>query len=216
VFHNSIDNLIENQAVAVTTSGQSIYSYRNILRAFTQGIEYGASYPIIRNVTFSAGYQLLFAKDKDVVQIVKKGEVYWRDPYTLVTRQLHPQEYFGLYNRSRHMGNAKLFYESRKTGWEGSVRVIYRGKYGIGDIRGNIQGETIPPSDNNNNGILDTHDQFIAGYALINVSVAKKFKNGLRVQGGIDNLFNHTEPIYIPNLPGRLWYTSVSYTLTKK
>jgi outer membrane receptor for ferrienterochelin and colicins len=200
IFYNSIDNLIETQAVAITTAGQSIYSYRNIQRAFT----------------ISAGYQLLYAKDKDVVDEVRAGNVYWRDPNTLVTKRLKPSEYFGLYNRSRHMANIKLFYEHRPSQMEASLRVIYRGKYGIGDIRGNIQGETIPPSDVNSNSILDVYDNFVSGYALVNISIAKTFKNSIRLQAGVDNLFNHTEPVLIPNLPGRLYYTTLSYSFTKK
>jgi outer membrane receptor for ferrienterochelin and colicins len=94
-FHNSIDNLIETQAVAITTSGQSIYSYRNILRAYTQGIEADFSYQVAKNLSLSLGYQLLFAKDKDVAEAVREGDVYWRDPNTLVTQQLKPNEYFG-------------------------------------------------------------------------------------------------------------------------
>ena len=216
VFHNSINNLIETQAVAITTSGQSIYSYRNIQRAFTQGLESNFSYPVAKHLTLSLGYQLLFTKDKDVARAVKAGDVYWRDPYTLVTRQLKPQEYFGLYNRSRHMGNFKLFYDHKPSGWEGSLRVIYRGKYGIGDIRGNIQGEIIPPSDTNSNSILDVYDNFISGYALVNISAAKTIKSSLRFQVGLDNLFDYTDPVAIPNLPGRLYYVSVSYSFSKK
>lgn len=216
VFHNSINNLIETQAVAITTSGQSIYSYRNILRAYTQGLESNFSYPIAKYLNLSLGYQLLYAKDKDVAEDVKAGEVYWRNPNTLVTKRLKPNEYFGLYNRSRHMGNVKLFYNHQSSGWEGSLRVIYRGKYGIGDIRGNIQGEVIPPSDTNSNSILDVYDEFVAGYALVNLSVAKTIKHSLRFQVGVDNLFDYTEPVLIPNLPGRLYYASVSYSFSKK
>jgi outer membrane receptor for ferrienterochelin and colicins len=216
VFHNSINNLIETQAVAITTSGQSIYSYRNILRAYTQGVESNFYYPLAKHLGLSVGYQLLFAKDKDIAEAVKAGDVYWRDPNTLATRRLKPGEYFGLYNRSRHMGNFKLFYDHKPSGWEGSLRVIYRGKYGIGDIRGNIQGETIPPSDRNSNSILDKYDDFVNGYALINVSVAKTIRKTLRVQLGVDNVFNHKEPVTIPNLPGRLVYTSVSYSFSRK
>lgn len=215
VFHNSIDNLIETQAVAITTSGQSIYSYRNILRAYTQGIETDFSYPVLKNLSLSLGYQLLFAKDKDVVEAVKAGDVYWRDPNTLVTQQLKPNEYFGLYNRSRHMGNVKIFYNNRSKGWEASVRVIYRGQYGIGDIRGNIQGEVIPPSDINNNSILDVYDDFVEGYAVVNLSVAKTVKQIVRFQLGVDNVFDQTDPIVIPNLPGRLYYATVSCSFSK-
>lgn len=216
VFHNSINNLIETQAVAITTSGQSIYSYRNILRAYTQGMESNFSYPVGKYLNLSVGYQLLYAKDKDVVEAVKAGDVYWRDPNTLVTKRLKPDEYFGLYNRSRHMGNLKVFYNHKPSGWEGSVRVIYRGKYGIGNIRGNIQGEVIPPSDTNSNSILDIYDEFVKGYALVNLSAAKTIRNSLRIQVGVDNLFDYTEPVLIPNLPGRLYYGSVSYSFSKK
>ena len=216
VFHNSINNLIETQAVAVTTTGQSIYSYRNILRAFTQGVESNFSYPVAKYLSLSVGYQLLFAKDKDIAEAVKAGYMYWRDPITLATKRLKPGEYFGLYNRSRNMGNIKLFYDHKPSGWEGSLRVIYRGKYGIGDIRGNIQGEIIPPSDRNSNSILDKYDDFVSGYALVNISVAKTINQTIRVQLGVDNVFDHTEPVTIPNLPGRLFYTSVSYSFSKK
>lgn len=215
IFRNSINNLIETQAVAITTAGQSIYSYRNINRAFTQGLESNFTYPLLPQLSLSAGYQLLYAKDKDVAAQVRDGDAYYRDPVTLVTKRLKPHEYFGLYNRSRHMANFKIFYNNRPSGIEASLRVIYRGKFGIGDIRGNIQGETIPPSDSNNNSILDVYDSFVPGYALVNVSVAKSIRKCVRLQVGVDNLFNHTEPLYIPNLPGRLIYGSVSYSLSK-
>ena len=215
LFHNEIDNLIETQIVATTTSNQNIYSYRNILRAYTQGLETNLSYPILKNVSLSVGYQLLFAKDKDVKDAVENGEVFYRDPNTLVTRRLQSDEYFGLYNRSRHSGNFKIFYANRSKGWEASARVIFRGKFGIGDITGSIQGETIPPSDRNNNAILDEYDDFVDGYALVNLSVAKSIKSGFRFQLGIDNLFDYTEPVFIPNLPGRLMYAGVSYSFSK-
>ena len=215
-FYNSIDNLIETQIVASTTSGQNIYSYRNIQRAFTSGLESNFNYPITSQLKLSAGYQLLYAKDKDVVQAVQDGEVFYRDRETLITKRLKPNEYYGLYNRSRHSGNIKLFYHNTLQGIEASARVIYRGNYGIGDIQGNIQGETIPPSDVNSNSILDVHDDFVSGYALVNLSLAKTIKQNIRLQIGVDNLFNYKEPIFIPNLPGRLIYGSVSYSFTSK
>jgi outer membrane receptor for ferrienterochelin and colicins len=216
LFYNSIDNLIETQAVAVTMANQTIYSYRNISRAFTGGLEMNATLLLFRNMNFSAGYQLLYAKDKDVAEQVSKGEVYWRDPETLTTNRLKRSEYFGLYNRSRHMANVKLFYVDRARGWEASMRIIYRGRYGVGDIRGDSQGETIPASDINGNSILDTHDQFVSGYALVNLSVARTFAKSLRLQLGMDNVFDHTDKIYIPNLPGRLLYASVSYSFSRE
>jgi len=210
-FYNSIDNLIETQAVALTTNNQTIYSYRNITRAFTSGLETDLRYSAIKNITLSAGYQLLYAKDKDVVESVKAGEVFARDPETYTTIRLKPGDYFGLYNRSRHTANAKFFYSHPVTKWEGSLRVIYRGKFGVGDIRGSDQ----PPSDINSNAILDRYDNFIPGYFLVNVSVAKTIPCGLRFQVGIDNLLNFKNATYIPNIPGRLMYASIGYAFSK-
>lgn len=215
LFRNDIDNIIETQIVAVTTSNQNIYSYRNLNRVFTQGLEAGINYPIFRNLNASLGYQLLYAKDKDIVDQIKEGKIYYRDPATLATRQLKPSEYFGLFNRSRHVGNFKLFYRDKESGWESSLRVIYRGKYGAGSLQGNIQGLNPPVTDTNSNGILDKYDNFVSGYFLVNLSVAKTFSEKYRVQAGVDNLFNHREPMYIPNLPGRLLYVSVSFSFSK-
>lgn len=214
-FHNAINNLIETQAVAITTASQTIYSYRNIKKVFTQGLEANLNYPLTKKISLSLGYQLLYAKDADVAGQVERGEVYWRDPVTLVTRRLQPDEYVGLYNRSRHMGNFKMFFSDPATGWEASARVLYRGQYGVGDIRGNIQGEVLPPADINGNGILDSYDNFVSGYALVNLSIARSIRAGFRFQIGVDNVFDYTDPIYIPNMPGRLVYASVGYSFLK-
>ena len=215
VFHNSINNMIASQIVVISNFGP-IYSFRNIARTFTQGLETNVSYPLLfKCLTVSAGHQLLFAKDKDILRKIKNDDLFYRDPVTLITKRLKRNEYFGLDGRSRHIANFKIFYQSKTKELEVSLRVIYRGKYGIGDIRGNIQGETIPSPDRNNNSILDKYDDFVKGYALVNISVAKSIKQGLRFQLGIDNLFDHTEPIFIPNLPGRLMYGSVSYSFSK-
>jgi outer membrane receptor for ferrienterochelin and colicins len=213
LFRNEVDNLIETQLVAINTSGQSIYSYRNIQRALMQGIEADLSYPISSFFSVSLGYQLLFAKDRDVAEAVDRGEVFWRDPNTLVTQRLKPNEYVGLYNRSTHTGNFKIFYRHREMGIDASLRLIYRGKFGLGGINGNIQGEAVAPSDRNSNGVLDDYDQFVNGYALVNTAIAKSVKS-FRFQVGIDNLFDYTDPVNIPNLPGRLVYLSANYTLT--
>lgn len=215
VFRNKVNNLIDSRIVAVTMGAQNIYSYKNINRAFTQGVELNTSYRIDEKWNLSLGYQLLYAKDIKVVDNIKKGNVFGRDPETLATYRLKCWEYFGLYNRSRNTGNAKIFYEDRKLGWFGSLRVIYRGRYGAGDMMGNLQGESIPSSDRNSNSIQDVYDNFVKGYALINFSIGKTIKN-FRLQGGVDNIFNYTEPVFIPNLPGRLAYVSLAYTWQKK
>lgn len=209
-FHNEIKNLIENQAVATTVSGQGIFTYRNIFTAFTRGIESGFQFNLSPDWSVSGGHQLLFAMDRAVYRDVKNGKYFYRDPETLTTARLGAGDYFGLQNRSRHSGNLKFFFHNKEK-WEGSVRLIWRSKFGVGDIRGNIQGETIPASDINSNGILDRYDRFVKGYVLSNISVARELNSGLRLQVGIDNLFNHREPIFIPNLPGRIIYLSAAW-----
>ncbi|HEY5825365.1 MAG TPA: TonB-dependent receptor, partial [Cyclobacteriaceae bacterium] len=200
-FYNSINNQIESQPVALTTNNQTIYSYRNISRSFTSGFESNFSYNLIKNVSLSLGYQLLYAMDKDVNEAIKNGEVFARDPNTGATRRLDKGDYFGLYNRSRHTGNFKIFYSHPVTKWEGSLRVIYRGKFGVNDI--------------NSNAILDKYDDFVEGYASVNLSVAKTINPGIRLQVGVDNLFNYTNTTYLPNVPGRLVYGSIGYTFSK-
>jgi outer membrane receptor for ferrienterochelin and colicins len=216
-FRNNISGLIETQAVAIVASTyQAIYSYRNLNRVYTDGVEYNFIQAVTGNLSVSVGYQLLFARDKDKLAAIKRGEVFRRDPVTLESYRLKPSEYFGLYNRSRHMGNVKIFYQDPVTGWSASLRVIYRGRYGIGSTFGTVQGSSTFNSGNNGNDVLDVYDKFVPGYALVNVSVAKTWFGSLRLQTGMDNLFNHTQPDAIPNLAGRLFYTSLSYTFSKK
>lgn len=218
IFRNDIDNLIETQVVARTTANQNIYSYKNLHRVYTDGLELNVSYPLFKNISASLGYQLLYAKDKDVIANIRSGGVYsyYRDPATLETKRLSVSEYFGLANRSRHTGNFKIFYNNKERGLDASLRLIYRGRYGAGSLQGNVQGLTIPPSDRNNNGILDVYDNFVSGYFLCNVSAAKTFRQKLRVQAGVDNLFDYKDALYIPNLPGRQIYFSMSYSFSKK
>lgn len=215
IFRNTVDNLIETQTIALVKGSGPIISYRNIKRAIMQGVETDFSYALNKSISFSLGYQLLFAKDRKVIDDIDNGQVFWRDPATSQTQRLSQGEYFGLHNRSRHTGNFKVFFRDPKSGWEGSARVVYRGKFGIGDVQGNIQGQTLPLADRNNNSILDKYDSFVSGYALVNVSIAKLIQQ-FRFQFGIDNLFDYTDAIYVPNLPGRLVYGSVSFSLFEK
>ncbi len=199
VFRNDIRDLIETQAVALKTNGQSVFSYINLSRIFTQGVELDGSYRLsvgAGQLTVSSGYQYLLAKDKNVVDQLRNGQIFRRDPETLVSQRVSQGEYGGLFNRSRHMANLKLFYELPAKGISASLRGIYRGRYGFGDRNGNL--------------ILDADNEYVQGYVLWNLS-ASKTVNSFTVQAGVDNLLGHTDPQYIPNLAGRLWYTSLRW-----
>ncbi len=202
LFHNDIKDLIDTKAVARKTNGQQVFSYYNVASVYTQGAEVDGSYSVLDDVTLSVGYQLLIAKDKEVVKELEAGNVYARDPETNATKRVSPTDYGGLFNRSRHMANAKLFYDNQESGWSGSVRAIYRGRYGFADL--------------NNNTILDDDGEYVNGYVTCNASVGKTFQQWLKIQAGCDNLFNYTDAQYVPSLPGRLLWASVALTLSKK
>ncbi len=202
IFRNDVKDLIDTKPVARKVNQQYVYSYYNIAKVFTQGVEAEATHMLTNNISFSLGYQLLIAKDKDVIDRLKAGEIYARDPKTNITRRVKESEYGGLFNRSRHMLNAKVFYENTLKGWTASARAIYRGRYGF--------------SDANNNVILDDDSEYVDGYLVCNVSVGKTFMNVLKAQVGCDNLFDYTNNQYIPSLPGRLLWASVSVTLSGK
>ncbi len=203
VFRNDIRDLIETQAVALKTNGQSVFSYINLSRVFTQGVELDGSYRLsvgAGQLTLSSGYQYLVAKDKTIVDQLRSGVVFRRDPETLTTQRVSSSEYGGLFNRSRHMANLKLFYELPAKGISASLRGIYRGRYGFADRNGNL--------------ILDADNEYVQGYILWNLS-ASKTVNNFTLQAGIDNLLGHIDPQYIPNLAGRLWYTSLRWAFQR-
>ncbi len=205
LFRNDISNLIETQVVARKTNGQNVFSYNNLSQVFTQGAELDGSYRFAvgagGRLTVSVGYQYLTAKDKGVVADIKAGIIFRRDAETLVSERVKPGEYGGLLNRSRNMANVKFFYEHAKTGWSGSLRGVYRGRYGFADRDGNL--------------ILDADNEYVRGYIVWNVSAAKTWKS-LTVQAGVDNLTGYTDPAFIPTLAGRLWYASVRWNWASK
>ncbi|MFD2571106.1 TonB-dependent receptor plug domain-containing protein [Spirosoma soli] len=204
LFRNDIRDLIETQVVARKTNGQNVFSYTNLNQVFTQGAEVDGSYQWSLGsgqLMLSGGYQYLVAKDKAVLAGVKAGTVYRRNPETLVSERVSSSEYGGLLNRSRHMANVKLFYEHAKNGVSASLRSIYRGRYGFADRDGNL--------------ILDNDSEYVRGYVTHNVSAAKTWAirdvGSLALQVGVDNLAGYTDPQYIPNLAGRLWYASLRW-----
>lgn len=198
VFRNDIRDLIETQAVARKTNGQSVFSYQNLSKVFTQGAEIEVSKAIEINsqkFSFSSGYQYLDAKDKAVLEKIEAGKLYRRDAETLITERVSRKDYGGLMGRSRHSANFKLFYET-KTGVSASLRGIYRSKYGFGDMNGNA--------------VLDAENEYVNGYMTWNISAAKLYKK-LNFQAGIDNLLNYKNPKYIANLAGRLAWVRLQF-----
>ncbi len=196
-FRNDFKNLIDTRVIARKTNGQNVFGYYNIDRVYTTGTEFNISYKILNKLTLSAGYQLLFAKDKKQKEAVANGNIFARHPETLQTIRLQSADYFGLPNRSRHIANFKAFYEISKYDTSINARLIYRSKYAL--------------ADSNGNGIIDAYDtSFVKGYLLANVSAQKTFNNKYTLQVGIDNLFDYTDRQNIPTLPGIQFFTKVN------
>jgi outer membrane receptor for ferrienterochelin and colicins len=199
-FRNDVRNLIETQTAARQTNGQTIFSYYNINRIFTQGIEINAQATFAKYFDASAGYQLLFAKDKSILTQIRAGEIYRRDAQTLETQRVALADYGGLFQRSRHSYNLKLGFALPKKGFSTTLRAIYRGRYGF--------------ADTNANAILDHDSEYVKGYFTLHLSATKYFwHERIRIQAGADNLLNYRQSTQMPNLFGRLYWLSLQFSL---
>ncbi|WP_299278454.1 TonB-dependent receptor [uncultured Psychroserpens sp.] len=192
MFRNNIDNLIDTRIIANKTNGQNVFSYYNINEVYTQGLEFNTHWKPSNLLKVSAGYQLLYAKDIEAEKAFKNGEVFARDSPTSPAFQLNKSDYFGLYNRSRHMANIKLFYTIPKWNLESNIRTTYRSKYGLFDTNGN--------------GYLDDYDDFVSGYTIVDLAFNKTFYKNFKLGLGIDNLLNFTDTQNISNIAGRIIY----------
>jgi len=176
-FRNDFQNLIDTRILASKTNGQNVFGYINRERVYTQGMEVDLQYKLLENLNLSAGYQLLYAFDKDKEDAIDNGEVFARDQATLETIRLAREDYFGLENRSRHTLNFKVFYEIPEWDANANLRVVYRSRFGL--------------TDRNGNDLLDElDDAFVEGYSLVNLSFGKTFYQHYQVQVGANNLLN--------------------------
>ena len=195
LFHNEVRNLIETAPVAVKQNGQSIFTYFNLNRIYTRGLEAEVALRPLSSVTVAGGYQLLDAKDRDVLSSIADGTLYKRVDGR--DRRVTADEYGGLMNRSRHAFNLRLQFD--RPGFNASLRGQYRSRYGYGDLNGNL--------------VLDDASEYVAGYWLWHVTLSRELLYGFSAQVGARNLLNRTEPSRIPSLSGRLLYAGLHIDL---
>lgn len=199
IFRNNVRDLIATQPIAVRIGGGSIFTYFNLNRVFTQGVETEISIKPFANWMLSAGYQLVDVKDVQVLEDIKAGKIGRTEGSTLnpVFVPIRESEYGGLFGRSRHLLNVKLLYENDALGVSGFVRGVIRSRYGFADLNGNL--------------ILDNDAEYAPGYGIWDITVSKKLWAGFGVQAGIDNMFNQTDTRYTPFLAGRIVFVGVRW-----
>lgn len=202
VFRNDITNLIDRYNLPFTkTNNQSIYSYVNVNKVFTQGFDVSINQKIDAQFTVNAGYQYLDAKDKAVIEKIKENKIIKRDPVTYNSTYVGASEYGGLFNRSKHTANLQLAFANRQHWLNVSIRANYRGRFGYSDING----------DN----ILDDDREYVKGYVLLNSTVSVACHNGLEFQTGAENMLNHMDKDRLPNLSGRIYFVNCNIDLQK-
>ena len=198
-FRNDIKNLIQVQQVGSDVSGAQIFSYLNIGRAFTNGVEVETKYQLNHNWTLSGGYQFILTGDKDQIDQIKAGTVYTRDASGMSSR-LTLSDYVGLPNISKHKAQFKINYVTAN-GFFANCRMVYRSKWAVNNTNGNE--------------VYDSGDSFAAGYISLHASVGKDYANGLSLQLGCDNMTNYIDAVNLSNLPGRTAYISLKYQIIK-
>ena len=211
LFRNDIRDLINTFVVSTNfpdLPNTSVFSYENRDRVFTQGVELDVNYKVNNNLRFSLGYQFLDTGDKEEIQRINNGEVFFRRTTTSPSERLTLSNYFGLANRSKHTANAKLFYENFTHNFSANVRVLYRSKYALFDT-------------NNSGDVIDAFDDFVASNTLVNIAIQKEFFNTMNLQIGVDNLFDSDGNENIDNFQnldaalrlGRTFYTRIQFNI---
>ena len=197
LFKNKIQNLIEWQSVAKAINNTNIYSYFNINEVETKGVEFNTTYKPSINYEIKMGYQLLYAYDTEIRTRFETEDIYVND-INGVSFKLNKEDYFGLFNRSRHMGNIKMLYHINKRLNVNSI-ITYRSKYALNDANGN--------------DLLDMYDEFIEGYTLCDLGFTYSLQPLRSIQIGSKNIFGFTNPEYISNISGRIYYININLNL---
>jgi len=200
-FRNEIGNLILTDIIAFRTGGGQVFSYVNVNRAHTQGLESDLEWTPASRLRLSLGHQLLQTADRGVLADIRAGRVFGRDASTGSSSRLDRRDYAGLPGRSKHMANLKVFLTSADGRWNANLRLLYRSRWGTVDVDGN--------------GIINRPDETAPGYLQVNVAAGLRIRKGISLQAGVDNLTDHRDPSNLPGLPGINPYLTVSWSMPR-
>lgn len=193
LFRNNIDNMIGSVAVARKTNDRNVFSYTNLQKIFTQGIETEFSWLFSKSFELSGGYQYLEAKNQEIIDKIKRGELVGKNDNNETIR-IKEQNYYGIVNRSKHTFNAKLFYQNSK-GTFANFRAIYRGPHGY--------------RDTDSNGIVNNKSELTSGYLVMHASMGQTFSKRYTLQLGVDNIANYKKPEFYSEFAGRLFWINM-------
>jgi len=204
-FRNDLNDLIEFYYVT-SVNGRDVYSYRNISRAFTQGIETNLRLALAKEngamYTITGGYQYLDANDVQVLEAIANGQA------GTIAGPLRRSDYHGLWGRSRHSGTIRLQYDAPERLWSANVRAQFVGRYGDESLDKNGPVITDPPRK-----VLDREDEFVDGYVVLNVGGTYALTlagQRMTVGAGINNILDRFHPTLIPSLVGRQFYLQLT------
>lgn len=195
-FRHYLKDMINTQAIAVKTNGAQVFTYFNLDRVSTQGLEANIKFDPIWNFSLQLGYQYLESEDMDVMNDIKAGKVF-KTGSTGLFRPVQEAEYGGLFNRSKHSGTLKLKYCNNSWGLTASLRGAYRSRYGL--------------KDNNGNNILDDDSEYVEGYSLWNFTITKDIFKYFRLQAGSYNLFDLRGMHFLSATPGRTYFMNLIF-----
>lgn len=218
VFHNTLSNLIEFYYTGNNPlTNQAVYSYRNIARASTQGLEmtlrmnHAIPGHESGELGYSFGYQYLDTRDLEVYDAIENGMAGTIDPQTGRFRKLTKDEYGGLWFRSVHSGTLRLSYENRSAGLSGSIRAQFIGRFGDEALDSN-------GPVHNNRKVPDLDSEYVPAYTILNIGISKDIalddvSGALRITLGVNNLLNVMNLRSMPNLLGRQFSLSTQLML---
>jgi outer membrane receptor for ferrienterochelin and colicins len=207
-YQNHIAQMIEFYLFRI--DGQtSVYSYRNVARVRTRGIECSVKLDYAMTnadtVLVAAGYQYLRAEDLDVLDAITQRRAGTIDRTTGSFIPLTSSAYGGLWFRSPHMANVRAEFISH-LGLSLSARADYTGSFADEalDKNGSVLGSIVRT-------VPDRPDEYVAGYwnlklnALYTLPAAARWLgvSSLRVGLGATNILDVRNLQSMPSLIGR-------------
>ncbi len=193
-FRNHVRDLVETLPIAIKTNGQQVFSYVNLSRIVTQGINAEVRWRPIQTSRISLGYQLLDTRDLDVIDGIDNGDYFGRKNGR--DFRLSRSDYGGLFGRSRHTASLQVSTNIPGTSADIQIRGALKSRYGFGDQNGNL--------------ILDADQEYVDGHTLWNVTVNQPLSGFAHMQIGLVNALDHVNADQIPSLSGRQVFAALT------